>query len=87
MEPQFKRTTLFTAKATGKKLIYRVIADCACKDNQVYDEWLVRDQGAIVRQLNLDPKKYAKQIIDHQGGVENCEVPFNNKTPLDLKYS
>ena len=40
-------------KATGKKLIYRVIADCACKDNQVYDEWLVRDQGAIVRQLNF----------------------------------
>ena len=74
-------------KATGKKLIYRVIADCACKDNQVYDEWLVRDQGAIVRQLNLDPKKYAKQIIDNQGGVENCAVPFNKNTPLDLKYS
>ena len=43
-------------KATGKKLIYRVIADCACKDNQVYDEWLVRDQGAIVRQLNRSKK-------------------------------
>ena len=53
----------------------------------MYDEWLVRDQGAIVRQLNLDPKKYAKQIIDNQGGVENCAVPFNKNTPLDLKYS
>ena len=25
-------------KASGKKLTYRVIADCACKNNQVYDE-------------------------------------------------
>jgi len=43
-------------KATGKKLVYRGIADCACKNNQVYDEWLVRDQGAIVRQIGIDPK-------------------------------
>ena len=74
-------------KATGKKLVYRGIADCACKNNQVYDEWLVRDQGAIVRQLNLDPKTYAKTLIDKQGGVTKCSIPFNQNTPLDLKYT
>ena len=40
---------------TGKKLHYRIIADCHAKNNQIDDEWLVRDQGAIVRQLGLDP--------------------------------
>ena len=74
-------------KATGIKISYRVIADCACKNNQVYDEWLVRDQGAIVRQLNLDPKTYAKTLIDKQGGVTKCSIPFNQNTPLDLKYT
>ena len=38
--------------ATGKKIVYRVIADCACHNNQVYDEWLVRDQGSIVRPVS-----------------------------------
>ena len=74
-------------EATGKKLTYRVIADCACKNNQVYDEWLVRDQGSIIRQLNLDPKTYATQLIDHQGGLDNCPTPFNKNTDPDLKYT
>ena len=43
--------------ATGKRLVYRIIADCAARDNAIYDEWLVRDQGAIVRQLGLDPRR------------------------------
>ena len=74
-------------KATGKTLKYRVIADCACKNNQVYDEWLVRDQGAIVRQLNIDPKKHAAKVIENQGGKDKCPAPFNNNTPHEVKYS
>ena len=73
-------------KATGKTLKYRVIADCACKNNQVYDEWLVRDQGAIVRQLNIDPKKHAAKVIENQGGKDKCPAPFNNNTSHEVKY-
>ncbi len=73
-------------KATGKTLKYRVIADCACKNNQVYDEWLVRDQGAIVRQLNIDPKKQAANLIEFQGGKDKCSIPFNNSTSHEIKY-
>ena len=62
--------------ATGKKIVYRVIADCACRNNQVYDEWLVRDQGAIVRQIGLDPKKYVANLIQEEGGAEKCSIPF-----------
>jgi len=42
--------------ATGKRARVRTIADCLCKDNQVVEEWLVRDNGALVTQLgfNLD---------------------------------
>ena len=68
--------------ATGKKIVYRVIADCACRNNQVYDEWLVRDQGAIIRQIGLDPKKYAANLIQEEGGAEKCSIPFNENTPM-----
>lgn len=69
--------------ATGTKLRYRIIADCHAKDNQIDDEWLIRDQGAIVRQLGWDPKDYARDLIAREGGPEACVRPF---TPaIDVK--
>ena len=50
-------------KPTGKSIYYRVIADCACKNNQVYDEWIVRDQGAMVRQIGLLQKNLLKKLL------------------------
>lgn len=64
-------------KATGKKLRYRIIADCHAIDNQINDEWLIRDQGAVVRQLGWDPKEYAVDLIEREGGPENCVQPFH----------
>lgn len=67
-------------KATGKKLTFRAIADCHAINNQIDDEWLVRDQGAIVRQLGRTPKDYALYRIESEGGPEACVKPF---TPSD----
>ena len=64
-------------KATGKKLHYRIIADCHAIDNQINDEWLIRDQGAVVRQLGWDSKEYAIDLIEREGGPENCVQPFH----------
>ncbi len=61
---------------TGKKLSYRIIADCFAQANQITDEWLVRDQGAIVRQLGLDPADYARDLIEREGGPESCVKPY-----------
>lgn len=49
--------------ATGKRLVYRIIADCHAIANQINDEWLVRDQGAIVRQLGWEPRAYAETMM------------------------
>jgi hypothetical protein len=64
-------------KATGKKLRYRVIADCHAINNQINDEWLIRDQGAVVRQLGWDPKEYAIDLIEREGGADKCVQPFH----------
>ena len=66
--------------ATGKRLTYRIIADCAARNNQIYDEWLIRDQGAIVRQMGWDPKAYAVDLIAREGGPEKCVKPLTPKT-------
>ena len=62
--------------ASGKSLRYRIIADCHAINNQINDEWLIRDQGAIVRQLGWTPKDYAADLIQREGGPETCVRPF-----------
>ncbi|MEO1538518.1 MAG: ester cyclase [Pseudomonadota bacterium] len=73
-------------KATGKRLSYRIIADCHAINNQINDEWLIRDQGAIVRQLGWDPKAYAADLIDREGGPENCVKPFTPAIDIPGPY-
>ena len=74
----------FYGKPTGNDIYYRVIADCACKDNQVYDEWIVRDQGAMVRQIGYTPKEFAQIMIDKEGGLEKAKKLFDKN---DVKLS
>ena len=63
-------------QATGTRLTYRIIADCHAINNQINDEWLIRDQGAIVRQLGLDPAEYARQQLRDEGFPEQFSRPF-----------
>jgi len=62
--------------ATGKRLTYRVVADCAARANVIHDEWLIRDQAAIVRQMGWEPKAFAADQIAREGGPERCPRPF-----------
>lgn len=62
--------------ATGTKLVYRVLADCHAIGNQINDEWLIRDQGAIVRQLGWEPKAYAADLIMKEGGPDAYIKPL-----------
>ena len=50
--------------ASGKRLTYRIIADCHAINNQINDEWLIRDQTAIMRQIGVDAKEYAARQIE-----------------------
>ena len=65
---------------TGRKFVRRGIANCFVKENRIVEEWVVRDEMAIVRQLGLDPHavvaKAAQQPPlpgarpDHYGDIE-----------------
>jgi hypothetical protein len=67
-------------RATGKRLTYRILADCHAKDNVIDDEWLIRDQGAIVRQLGWEPRDYAADLIAREGGPGACVKPLSPET-------
>lgn len=63
--------------ATGKKINFRTVVDCATTNNRIYEEWLVRDNLWIVTQLGIDPHEYAKNM------AKSCKTTVN---PLQAQF-
>lgn len=53
--------------ATNKTGRVTTIADCVCKENRIIEEWLVRDNSFLVKQLGIEPidaaKKFARNPV------------------------
>jgi len=71
---------------TGKRVHYRILADCAIRDGAVYDEWLIRDQSAIVEQLGFDVVEWTRDLIRREGGSERCVQPMTPANDLPGAY-
>lgn len=49
-------------KATGRRVNFRTVIDCAIENNRIYEEWLVRDNLWLVKQLGFDVHEIAKML-------------------------
>jgi hypothetical protein len=74
---------------TGRRALSHFIADCVSRENRIHTEWLVRDNGAVVRQLGLDLQETARRLaaapsletwIQATPGVRHQSL----REPLDL---
>ena len=72
--------------ATGRRFTVRVIADCAARGDVINDEWLVRDNGGIVRQLGMEPREYARILIGREGGPRSAALPFTPANDMPGPY-
>ena len=72
---------------SNKRFTVRVIADCAARNDTIYDEWLVRDYGGIVRQLGFKPDAYAKALIDREGGPAHASMPYIPENDVEARYT
>jgi len=73
-------------QASNTKLRYRIIADCHAINNQINDEWLIRDQAAIASQIGMTSREYAQDLIEQEGGVEHSPFPFTAKQDVQGLY-
>ncbi|UWR55355.1 nuclear transport factor 2 family protein [Phaeobacter inhibens] len=73
-------------KATGTKLKYRILADCHARNNAIDDEWLIRDNGAIVRQMGWEPEGFVRDLITREGGPERAVKPLTPTTDQPGPY-
>ena len=52
-------------KATNKPVRMRVVAECVVRDDQVVEEWLVRDQGGIAACLGSTAEDLAQRQVEN----------------------
>ena len=72
---------------TGRRVAYRIIADCACRDDGIYDEWLVRDQSTVLTQLGFDVVDWTRDLIAREGGPETCVRPLTPANDVPGSYT
>ena len=49
---------------TGRDWVSRTVAHCLVQDNKVLEEWIVRDEWAVLERLGLDPYVIAAGLAD-----------------------
>lgn len=70
--------------AMGRRVRFRALAECYAKANRISDEWLVRDTGAILRQLGCDVREWSRaQIAD----LDPETQPFRPAIDVQGPYS
>lgn len=74
------------AKATGKKVNFRTTVDCLAKNNRIYEEWLVRDNLWIVKQLGLDPDQVAKKMAKKEINNDLIQRDFGIDEAMDGQF-
>jgi predicted ester cyclase len=60
---------------TGRRILRTGIANCFVKDNRIVEEWIARDEMAIVLQLGLDPFEAAARLAP-QGVTSARQAAF-----------
>lgn len=69
--------------ATGKPVTFRTIADTYCRENKVWDEWLIRDNAAIALQIGRSPRDIAQETVDAGKG----NTPLTPQTDAPGPYN
>lgn len=71
---------------TGRRIEVRAIADCAARNNVIYDEWLTRDASAIALQLGLDPSAYARTLLERDERAKSARAPATPEADVPGPY-
>lgn len=63
---------------TGKDWVSRGVAHCLVRDNLVVEEWVIRDEYAVLESLGLDPFAVAADLADRSPVLGTAMAPENS---------
>ena len=67
---------------TGRDWVNRSVAHCLVKDNLVVEEWVVRDEFAVLQHLGISPYKTAQQLAERSPILGSAIQTDANSGPL-----
>ncbi len=67
--------------ATGRRFANRFAADCISRANRIHTEWLVRDNGACVRELGFDLDDAGRVMAEMPLGEAYIQTPGHGMLP------
>lgn len=71
---------------TGRNWISRTIAHCLVQDGKVVEEWLVRDEYAVLESLGIDPWEVAAALAQVSPVTGNVMAISDDAGPFAGKY-
>lgn len=72
---------------TGRPILTRGIADCAVKENRIYEEWLVRDNGSIARQVGIEPRDLAAALVARDRAAGRTPDVYRGGDPTAVPHA
>lgn len=67
---------------TGRKVTYWCIANCVSLDNQIFEEWVLYNNGAMLRQLGFDIFEKAREFATKADGSGQIDPTFGEPERL-----
>lgn len=66
---------------TGRRVVWRAIANCFVRENMILEEWLLRDEVHVIRQLGLDPDAVAERQV--AAAARGLAAPYLARGPVE----
>jgi predicted ester cyclase len=74
-------------QATNRPVRMRVIAECVVRSDQVVEEWLIRDQGAIAACLGIDAEDLARRQVENDLAIHGKVAFFSPDIDVPGNYA
>jgi hypothetical protein len=72
---------------TGKKVLVRAIANCLARENMIFEEWLLRDEAALINQLGFDLQAIADQQARAMLELGTLPLPISDPERMLGQYA
>ena len=72
---------------TGRNWVSRTIAHCLVQDGKVVEEWLVRDEYAVLQSLGIDPEQVAGDLAQTSPVTGNVMAIADDAGPFAGRYA
>lgn len=67
---------------TGRKVTTWCVANCSALQNEIYEEWVIYDTAALIKQLGFDVREKARELGNLNPAYDSVDARFGDRQRL-----